>query len=103
MVRGAPSGGAAVGRPARSARGDRRLLESVRDGFSGVLVLSGDAGVSKSRFLEFAAYYAVQSAAQDLTVVRLGWRGGRARLGYGALHGLLRPYLGRLPAAGCRL
>ncbi|MEU6549580.1 LuxR family transcriptional regulator [Streptomyces sp. NPDC046915] len=70
-----------------------RLLESVRDGFSGVLVLTGDAGVGKSRLLEYAA-----QSAQDLTVVRLVGVEAETRLGYGALHRLLRPYLGRLSA-----
>lgn len=70
-----------------------RLLESVRDGFSGVLVLTGDAGVGKSRLLEYAA-----ESAQDLTVVRLVGVEAETRLGYGALHRLLRPYLGRLSA-----
>ncbi|MDQ0779829.1 DNA-binding CsgD family transcriptional regulator [Streptomyces aurantiacus] len=70
-----------------------RLLESVHDGFSGVLVLTGDAGVGKSRLLEYAA-----QSAQDLTVVRLVGVEAETRLGYGALHRLLRPYLGRLPA-----
>ena len=81
-----------VGRHAeREAIG--RLLESVRDGFSGVLVLTGDAGVGKSRLLEYAA-----ESAQDLTVVRLVGVEAETRLGYGALHRLLRPYLGGLPA-----
>lgn len=70
-----------------------RLLESVRDGFSAVLVLSGDAGVGKSRLLEYAA-----ESAQDLSVVRLVGVEAETRLGYGALHRLLRPYLGRLPS-----
>ncbi|MGI5255426.1 AAA family ATPase [Actinacidiphila glaucinigra] len=69
------------------------LLESVRDGFSGVLVLTGDAGVGKSRLLEYAA-----ESAQDLTVVRLVGVEAETRLAYGALHRLLRPYLGRLSA-----
>ncbi|WP_405914835.1 AAA family ATPase [Streptomyces sp. NBC_00728] len=69
-----------------------RLLASVRDGFSGVLVLNGDAGVGKSRLLEYAA-----ESAQDLTVVRLVGVEAETRLGYGALHRLLRPHLGRLP------
>ncbi|MGW1270252.1 AAA family ATPase, partial [Streptomyces sp. NPDC002491] len=70
-----------------------RLLESVRDGFSGVLVLTGDAGVGKSRLLEYAA-----ESAEDLTVVRLVGVEAETRLGYGALHRLLRPCLGRLSA-----
>ncbi|MFD1277807.1 AAA family ATPase [Streptomyces kaempferi] len=69
-----------------------RLLESVRDGFGGVLVLNGDAGVGKSRLLEYAA-----ESAQDLAVVRLVGVEAETRLGYGALHRLLRPHLGRSP------
>lgn len=80
-----------VGRLAeRAAIG--RLLEAVRDGFSGVLVLSGDAGVGKSRLLEYAA-----ESAEDLSVVRLVGVEAETRLGYAALHRLLRPYLARLP------
>ncbi|GLP66407.1 transcriptional regulator [Streptomyces sp. TUS-ST3] len=70
-----------------------RLLASVRDGFSAVLVLTGDAGVGKSRLLEYAA-----QSAPDLTVIRLVGVEAETRLGYGALHRLLRPYLGRLSA-----
>ncbi|MFB7331010.1 LuxR C-terminal-related transcriptional regulator [Streptomyces adustus] len=69
-----------------------RLLASVRDGFSAVLVLNGDAGVGKSRLLRYAA-----ESARDLTVVRLVGVEAETRLSYGALHRLLRPYLGRLP------
>ncbi|MEU1090779.1 LuxR family transcriptional regulator [Streptomyces sp. NPDC005892] len=86
-----PAGLPMVGRLAeRAAIG--RLLESVRDGFSAVLVLNGDAGVGKSRLLEYAA-----ESAQDLTVVRLVGVEAETRLGYGALHRLLRPCLSRLP------
>lgn len=70
-----------------------RLLESVRDGFSGVLVFTGDAGVGKTRLLEYAA-----TSAQELTIVRLVGVEAETRLGYGALHRLLLPYLGRLSA-----
>ncbi|GGM97103.1 helix-turn-helix transcriptional regulator [Streptomyces fuscichromogenes] len=81
-----------VGRQAeREAIG--RLLASVRDGFSGVLVFTGDAGAGKSRLLEYAA-----ESAQDLTVVRLVGVEAETRLGYGALHRLLRPHFGRLSA-----
>ncbi|MFG2953399.1 LuxR C-terminal-related transcriptional regulator [Streptomyces sp. NPDC048291] len=81
-----------VGRHAeRAAIG--RLLAAVRDGFGGVLVLKGDAGVGKSRLLEYAA-----GSAGDLAVVRLVGVEAETRLGYGALHRLLRPFLGRLPA-----
>ncbi|MPY36943.1 AAA family ATPase [Streptomyces adustus] len=81
-----------IGRlPEREAIGS--LVASVRDGFGGVLVLNGDAGVGKSRLLQYAA-----ENAQDLTVVRLVGVEAETRLGYGALHRLLRPHLGRLPA-----
>ncbi|MEU9455060.1 AAA family ATPase [Streptomyces sp. NPDC048277] len=87
----------AAGPPMVGRRAEReaigRLLGSVRDGFGGVLVLTGDAGVGKSRLLEYAA-----QSAQDLTVVRLVGVEAETRLGYGALHRLLRPHLGRLPA-----
>ncbi|MGY5032970.1 AAA family ATPase [Streptomyces sp. 900116325] len=86
-----PAGPPMVGRLAeREAIG--RLLDSVRDGFSAVLVLNGDAGVGKSRLLQYAA-----ESAQDLTVVRLVGVEAETRLGYGALHRLLRPCLSRLP------
>ncbi|MFJ9895101.1 AAA family ATPase [Streptomyces sp. NPDC091280] len=79
-----------VGRLPERAAIDR-LLRSVRDGFSQALVLHGDAGVGKSRLLEYAA-----ESAQDLTVVRLVGVEAETRLGYGALHRLLRPCLHRL-------
>ncbi|MEE4542610.1 LuxR family transcriptional regulator [Streptomyces sp. V4-01] len=86
-----PAGPPMVGRVAeREAIG--RLLEAVRDGFSGVLVLNGDAGVGKSRLLEYAA-----ESAQDLSVVRLVGVEAETRLGYAALHRLLRPHLARVP------
>ncbi|MER6537985.1 AAA family ATPase [Streptomyces sp900105755] len=70
-----------------------RLLASVHDGLAGVLVLTGDAGVGKSRLLEYAA-----ENAQDLTVVQLVGVEAETWLGYGALYRLLRPHLGLLPA-----
>ncbi|WP_214317759.1 helix-turn-helix transcriptional regulator [Nonomuraea sediminis] len=79
-----------VGRHAECEAIDR-LLEAVRDGFSGVLVLTGDAGVGKTRLLEYAA-----ETAGDLAVVRLVGVEAETRLGYGALHRLLRPFLGRM-------
>lgn len=86
-----PAGPAMVGRLAeREAIG--RLLEAVRDGFSAVLVLNGDAGVGKSRLLEYAA-----ESARELSVVRLVGVEAETRLGYAALHRLLRPHLARLP------
>ncbi|MFD8568789.1 AAA family ATPase [Streptomyces sp. NPDC059639] len=69
-----------------------KLIASVRDGFSAVLVLNGDAGVGKSRLLRYAA-----ESAPDLAVVGLVGVEAETRLGYGALHRLLRPHLDRLP------
>ncbi|MEU6844367.1 LuxR family transcriptional regulator [Streptomyces sp. NPDC046716] len=80
-----------VGRDAERAE-IGKLIASVRDGFSAVLVLDGDAGVGKSRLLRYAA-----ESAQDLTVVALVGVEAETRLGYGALHRLLRPHLHRLP------
>jgi DNA-binding CsgD family transcriptional regulator len=67
------------------------LLEAVRDGLGGVLVLTGEAGIGKTRLLDHAAAVGV-----DLNVVRLAGVESEARLGYGALHRVLRPFLDRI-------
>ncbi|MET9082016.1 AAA family ATPase [Streptomyces sp. NPDC004237] len=89
-----PSGLPIIGRHAeREAVG--RLLDAVRDGLSGVLVLTGEPGIGKTRLLEYAA-----DRAAELRVVRLTAAETETGLGYGALHRLLRPFLngtGRLP------
>ncbi|MFE2065890.1 AAA family ATPase [Streptomyces sp. NPDC059467] len=72
-----------------------RLLDAVRDGLSGALVLTGEPGIGKTRLLEYAA-----DRAAELRVVRLTAVESETGLGYGALHRLLRPFLnrtGRLP------
>ncbi|WP_406436244.1 ATP-binding protein [Streptomyces sp. NBC_00631] len=88
------SGPPMVGRHAeREAIG--RLLDAVRDGLSGVLVLTGEPGIGKTRLLEYAA-----DRATELRVVRLTAAEPETGLGFGALHRLLRPFLnrtGRLP------
>ena len=68
-----------------------RLLDALRDGFGGVMVLTGEPGVGKTRLLEHAA-----DTAGDVTVVRLVGVETETRLAYGALHRLLRPFLTRL-------
>ncbi|OIJ65441.1 hypothetical protein WN71_024405 [Streptomyces mangrovisoli] len=78
-----------VGRHAERAAVDR-LLDAVRDGFSGTLVLTGEPGIGKTRLLEYAA-----ARAHELRVVRLTAVEPETGLGYGALHRLLRPFLSR--------
>ena len=67
-----------------------RLLDAVRDGLSGVLVLTGEPGIGKTRLLEYAA-----AGAAELRVVRLTAVESETSLGFGALHRLLRPFLNR--------
>ncbi|MFJ9895103.1 AAA family ATPase [Streptomyces sp. NPDC091280] len=66
------------------------LLDQVRDGLGGVLVLTGEPGIGKTRLLEYAA-----ARAAELRVVRLTAVEPETGLGYGALHRLLRPFLNR--------
>ncbi|MFG2938398.1 AAA family ATPase [Streptomyces sp. NPDC048282] len=67
-----------------------RLLDAVRDGLSGALVLTGEPGIGKTRLLEHAA-----DRAAELRVVRLTAVESETGLGFGALHRLLRPFLNR--------
>src|SRR5262245_39315409 len=67
-----------------------QLLDAVRDGFSGVMILTGEPGIGKTRLLEHAA-----AQAADLHVVRLVAVESETGLGYGTLHRLLRPFLSR--------
>jgi DNA-binding CsgD family transcriptional regulator len=80
--------------PGRSAEREAidALLAAARDGLSGVLLLTGDPGAGKTRLLQYAA-----DAAADLHVIRLAGVEAEARLGFGALHRLLRPFLDRIP------
>jgi DNA-binding CsgD family transcriptional regulator len=68
-----------------------RLLEQVREGMSGAVVLRGEAGIGKTALLNATA-----EAAGDLSVMRLGGVESEMQLGYAALHRLLVPYLPRL-------
>ena len=70
---------------------DERLA-AVRDGLSGVLMMTGEPGIGKTRLLEYAA-----AAAADLTVIWLTGVESETQLGFGALHRLLRPFLDRVP------
>ena len=67
------------------------LLEAVRAGRSGVLVVRGEAGVGKTTLLE----YAIESAS-DLRVVRAVGVESEMEFAYGALHQLCAPLLDRL-------
>ena len=65
-----------------------RVLDSVRAGMSGALVLRGEPGVGKSALLD----YAVESAA-DLQIVRTVAVESEMALGFAAVHQLLVPLL----------
>ena len=67
------------------------LLEAVRGGRSGVLVVRGEAGVGKTALLD----YAVESAA-DLTVARAVGVESESELAFAALHQLCGPMLDRI-------
>ena len=69
------------------------VLASVRSGLSGVLVLSGEAGVGKTALLDAAA-----TAAVDLDVVRIVGIESEIELGFAALHQLLSRFLGDVDA-----
>jgi DNA-binding CsgD family transcriptional regulator/tetratricopeptide (TPR) repeat protein len=68
------------------------LLAAARDGLSGVLMLTGEPGIGKTRLLQYAA-----AAAADLNVSWLTGVESETQLGFGALHRLLRPFLDRVP------
>ena len=65
-----------------------RLLASVREGFSAVQVLRGEAGIGKTALLEDAI-----AKAHDLSIVRLVGIQSEMRLSFAALHQLLAPFL----------
>ncbi|SEG83261.1 regulatory protein, luxR family [Actinacidiphila yanglinensis] len=67
------------------------LVEGVRDGMSGALLLVGEAGIGKTTLLDHVA-----GTSTDLRVVRAAGTESEARLGHAALHRLLRPFLRRL-------
>ncbi len=68
------------------------LLAAARDGLSGVLMLTGEPGIGKTRLLQYAA-----AVAADLNVSWLTGVESETQLGFGALHRLLRPFLDRVP------
>jgi DNA-binding CsgD family transcriptional regulator len=72
------------------------LLASVREGFSGTLVVRGEPGIGKTALVDYAA-----AAAVDFLVVRFTGVEAESHIGFAALHRLLLPILHqieRLPA-----
>ena len=68
-----------------------RLLAALRDGWSGVLVLRGEAGVGKTALLRQAT-----RAAGDMRIVWVTAVQSEMELSFAALHQLLVPFLGSL-------
>ena len=66
----------------------RHVLDCVRGGMSGALVLRGEPGVGKSALLDYAA-----ECAADLQVVRIAAVQSETSLGFAAVHRLLLPFL----------
>jgi hypothetical protein len=68
-----------------------RLLEAVRAGRSGALVVRGEAGIGKTALLG----YAIESAS-DLRIMRAVGVESDMELAFAGLHQLCLPMLGRL-------
>jgi DNA-binding CsgD family transcriptional regulator len=87
---GGPSAGVLYGRR-RECEALDRLLDGSRAGQSGVLVLSGEAGVGKTALLEYA-----MRSASHLTVLRTAGVQSEMELPFAALHQFCAPLLGLL-------
>ena len=72
----------------------RHVLDCVRGGMSGALVLRGEPGVGKSALLDYAA-----GCGADLQVVRIVAVESETSLGFAAVHRLLLPFCTAL--TGC--
>jgi DNA-binding CsgD family transcriptional regulator len=70
-----------------------QLLEGMRSGRAGALVLRGEAGIGKTALLEAAA-----DKAAGARVLRVTGVESEAELPFAALHALLRPVLGQIGA-----
>src|SRR5437588_13108601 len=87
-----PAGGGPVVLDRRQERAAiDRVLDTVRGGFSGALVLRGGHGVGKTTLLE----YAIDSAA-DLRISSVVGVESEINLEFGALHQLLVPCMSLL-------
>ena len=81
-----------VGRPAqREALSG--LLAGAADGYSGALVLRGEAGMGKAALLEETL---AAAAAAGLRTTRLTGVEAETQLGYAGLHRFLLPFAGHL-------
>jgi predicted ATPase len=69
-----------------------RLLASVQEGHSRVLVMRGDAGVGKTALLSYLA-----ARASDFRIVRAAGAESEMELAFAGVHQLCVPLLGRLP------
>src|SRR6266700_7882534 len=65
-----------------------RVLDAVRSGFSGTLILRGGLGVGKTTLLRYAI-----DAAPDLRVSSIAGVESEISMGFGGLHQLLLPFL----------
>jgi DNA-binding CsgD family transcriptional regulator len=79
-----------IGRSEELARLDA-ILDRVRGGMSGCIVLRGEAGIGKTALLD-----ETEDAAREFLVLRLEGIESEMQLAYAALHRLLRPYLAYL-------
>ncbi len=79
-----------VGRDAERAR-LQTLLTDARDGRSGVLVVSGEAGVGKTALLDDAV-----ATAEEMRVVRVRGVESEEAMPFGALFDVCRPFLGSI-------
>jgi AAA ATPase-like protein len=75
------------GRDAELAEIDK-LLNGMREGFGGALVIQGDAGIGKSALLDLAAL-----RAGDMTVIRGVGVESETEFAFAGLHLLLSPYV----------
>nr|WP_281258163.1 LuxR family transcriptional regulator [Compostimonas suwonensis] len=69
------------------------LLDAARAGISGVIVLVGEAGVGKTRLLDYAA----AESSSYATVIRISGVQAESSLSFAALHRLALPAIGALP------